>query len=127
MCLSNVHCINSVVHSFIHLSIHSFIHSFIHSLIHSFIHLSIHSFIYSFIHSFIYPFIHSFIHSLIHSSRCIYPMYIVSIHLSTIYSSFYLGASPIGINPKINNMITAYQSVQYELIWLSDSNILSQL
>lgn len=38
--------------------------------------------------------------------------------------SHYTGASPIGINPKINNIFDAYQSAQYNLLWLSDSNIL---
>ena len=37
-----------------------------------------------------------------------------------------LGANSIGVNPKINNIFNAYHSAKYDLLWISDSNILSK-
>ncbi len=37
------------------------------------------------------------------------------------------GASSVGINPKINNINLAYNSTEYDILWLSDSNIISKL
>ena len=43
-----------------------------------------------------------------------------------LFFSLSLGASNIGINPKINNIYEAYQAARYNLLWISDSNILSK-
>ena len=38
----------------------------------------------------------------------------------------FVGSSTVGTNPKINNIFLAYNSSQYKVVWLSDSNILSE-
>ena len=39
-----------------------------------------------------------------------------------------LGALSIGVNPKImnNNILNAYQTTQYDILWLSNPNIISK-
>ena len=37
------------------------------------------------------------------------------------------GAKMIGVNPKINNMITGYEAAKHDLIMISDSGIKSRL
>ncbi|CAG8509518.1 358_t:CDS:2, partial [Scutellospora calospora] len=34
-----------------------------------------------------------------------------------------IGDRDVGVNPKINNMIRAYESVKYDIIWILDSNV----
>ncbi|RIB10912.1 glycosyltransferase family 21 protein [Gigaspora rosea] len=34
-----------------------------------------------------------------------------------------IGDRDVGVNPKINNMIRAYESVKYNIIWILDSNV----
>lgn len=41
--------------------------------------------------------------------------------------SYNSGALSVGVNPKINNMLTGYQAAQYELLWFTDANIISML
>ncbi|XP_062509508.1 ceramide glucosyltransferase-like [Corticium candelabrum] len=41
-----------------------------------------------------------------------------------VQSRLFLGGKCIGVNPKINNMITAFEESQYEFIWICDSSIM---
>ncbi|CAG8587106.1 7872_t:CDS:2 [Acaulospora morrowiae] len=34
-----------------------------------------------------------------------------------------IGQREVGVNPKINNLIRAYESVKYDIIWILDSNV----
>lgn len=40
-------------------------------------------------------------------------------------AKLYIGASAVGVNPKINNMHKAYEAASYEFILISDSGIKS--
>ncbi len=35
----------------------------------------------------------------------------------------FIGETDVGINPKVNNMMKSYESVQHDWIWISDSNV----
>jgi len=37
-----------------------------------------------------------------------------------------IGASSVGVNPKINNMLCAFNAAKYEVLWISDSGILGE-
>lgn len=37
--------------------------------------------------------------------------------------SIFTGASAIGVNPKINNMLVGFNAAKYDILWISDSNI----
>ncbi|XP_065906026.1 ceramide glucosyltransferase-like [Dysidea avara] len=39
--------------------------------------------------------------------------------------SVFIGASSVGVNPKINNMLRAFNAAKYEVLWISDSGILT--
>ena len=38
----------------------------------------------------------------------------------------FTGAKNDVVNPKINNMLQGYDSVKYDLLWMTDANIMSQ-
>lgn len=46
--------------------------------------------------------------------------YLIFIHF------FFVGAQNIGVNPKVNNMINAYDQAQYPLFLISDAGIRSE-
>ena len=61
-------------------------------------------------------------------------MHLVPIFCAVIFGLFILnfslslpGASSVGVNPKINNIYEAYEAAHYNLLWISDSNIISKL
>ena len=41
----------------------------------------------------------------------------------TAYNIFSLGATDVGVNPKINNIMQCYEHTKYQYIWICDSNI----
>ncbi|KAI8991135.1 glycosyl transferase family 21-domain-containing protein [Mycotypha africana] len=41
----------------------------------------------------------------------------------TVDSRLIIGERHVGINPKINNMMTAYQTAKYDIVWILDSNV----
>ncbi|KAG1051261.1 hypothetical protein G6F43_006524 [Rhizopus delemar] len=42
---------------------------------------------------------------------------------SSVDSRLIIGDHQVGINPKINNMIEAYQTAKYDILWILDSNV----
>ena len=38
----------------------------------------------------------------------------------------HIGASAIGVNPKINNMMVGYNAAKYEILWISDSGVMGE-
>lgn len=44
----------------------------------------------------------------------------------TVWCVLLVGGKCIGVNPKINNMIIAFEEAQSEFIWLCDSNIIGR-
>ena len=38
----------------------------------------------------------------------------------------HIDADDAVVNPKVNNMLQCYDSVKYDLLWISDANILGQ-
>jgi len=36
------------------------------------------------------------------------------------------GASAIGVNPKINNILVGFNAAKYEILWISDSGIMGE-
>ncbi|SAM00494.1 hypothetical protein [Absidia glauca] len=42
---------------------------------------------------------------------------------SKVDSRLIIGEQIVGINPKINNMVTSYDSAKYDIIWILDSNV----
>ena len=43
-----------------------------------------------------------------------------------LYVILHVGASAVGVNPKINNMLDGYNAAKYEILWISDSSVMGE-
>lgn len=51
---------------------------------------------------------------------------ILSVYLVLVYMHVFTGASAIGVNPKINNMLVGFNAAKYDILWISDSSVMGE-